>query len=975
MTRTTLLVLAGFISTALLMAGLIFDVGWLVAVSAGAIVGLLFLLLLVVHRYMVKNRAYTNRQVQDLKKQLGSVKDVVENQELKSSSLEPIEHLRTQKRQISLASASETARSAKSKQSGKTAKKKKETRAGGFSKELEGLADSINPIQYYALFFSTKIPELERFALRTQSRYIREVVAVMASGGSCDFEELRRVCELTVAGSTTQGARLRLMHKEPLLLLARTLGNQAFSEEDIRASAVLFDAVQMTHGIGAFGKKDPYFFAEVLQAMGKTRNALAVLEKFGVEKKDPVHYSLVEANGISLNEGLSGNWLRILNNMYSRGNLLELRFSSDYGTPSIDSLSSESTVMRSVEGPLVSVVIPTFEGAARLDTALRSLTNQTWKNIEIIVVDDGSSKENNRTLREVCSNYPDVTLLEQGENLGAYAARNAGARVATGEYITVHDDDDWSHPQKIEIQASYLQSHEHVAGTTTRHTRATEQLSFVRINSNPTFAQQNFSSLMIRRETLESTGYWDDPNRGADEEFKNRLENSGAVIALICPYPLSFTRTHAGSLTAGELNRGYQNPARLIYHSSYKRQHKLAQKCGDLSSRTIYHPPSMRKGMRNQPVGHFNVAFAGDYSEVTYVNSRIIDLGRKIKSKGGTVALLPLHSPFQNRSTWISGEFVDLANEGEFEFVSQTDSASIDRLIFIDPSVTVFLDNQLATVQVGKASILVDEEVSRELQFGGMGLEVAQSNVERCFSTSVNVFGAGEFLINQLQICHPKCHFSRQNSVYFRDLEPAESRKSVDRERRPRVGRHCSGIESNWPAQLSEVKKAYSTTSEAEVVIRGPLTGLGQNGREWIVEHADVLDPDSITAEAYLDLLDFWVYTDSFKDDAIGFPPGVLDAFARGCVVILPPRMERFFGHAALYATPNEVSEIVMRLWNGPSLFERQSQRSLDFVSKTGGIGELFQLLDLDSQEFRNNSSGSETNPDVCTSTILAEEK
>ena len=90
------------------------------------------------------------------------------------------------------------------------------------------------------------------------------------------------------------------------------------------------------------------------------------------------------------------------------------------------------------------MLVPTFNGSELIGTTLDSLVNQTWKNLEIIVVDDFSDSTHRERLQEVCARYEDVTLLLQPENLGAYMARNRALAVASGEFITVHDDDDWS---------------------------------------------------------------------------------------------------------------------------------------------------------------------------------------------------------------------------------------------------------------------------------------------------------------------------------------------------------------------------------------------------------------------------------------------------------------------------------------------------------------------------------------------------
>src|SRR5699024_7724617 len=116
-----------------------------------------------------------------------------------------------------------------------------------------------------------------------------------------------------------------------------------------------------------------------------------------------------------------------------------------------------------------------------------------------------------------------IRVVRQKENLGAYCARNVGLSVAEGEYITVHDDDDWSHGDKIATQVQHLIGNPEIPGNMSAHVRVTEDLKFIRINNNPVLSQANFSSLMVHRRTFDKIGPWDTVNRGADSEFRDRL--------------------------------------------------------------------------------------------------------------------------------------------------------------------------------------------------------------------------------------------------------------------------------------------------------------------------------------------------------------------------------------------------------------------------------------------------------------------
>lgn len=102
---------------------------------------------------------------------------------------------------------------------------------------------------------------------------------------------------------------------------------------------------------------------------------------------------------------------------------------------------------------LITVIIPTYNRIDTLERAINSVKNQTYKNIEIIVVDDNAKKEDIRNkVREIIKKYKDVKLIENKKNLGGGLTRNVGIEHASGKYIAFLDDDDEFYPDKIEKQ-------------------------------------------------------------------------------------------------------------------------------------------------------------------------------------------------------------------------------------------------------------------------------------------------------------------------------------------------------------------------------------------------------------------------------------------------------------------------------------------------------------------------------------------
>ena len=103
----------------------------------------------------------------------------------------------------------------------------------------------------------------------------------------------------------------------------------------------------------------------------------------------------------------------------------------------------------------VSVVIPVYNHARELPAALQSIFNQTFKDLEVIVVNDGSTDDWQKALVL----FQDRIKVISQANRGAAAARNAGARLATGEYIIFWDADVIAKPDMLEKMEHVLTLH------------------------------------------------------------------------------------------------------------------------------------------------------------------------------------------------------------------------------------------------------------------------------------------------------------------------------------------------------------------------------------------------------------------------------------------------------------------------------------------------------------------------------------
>ena len=92
--------------------------------------------------------------------------------------------------------------------------------------------------------------------------------------------------------------------------------------------------------------------------------------------------------------------------------------------------------------PDISVIVPVYNTESYLKKCIENIINQTFRNIEIILVDDGSTDTSAEILADYALRDNRIIVIHQ-ENQGLSAARNAGMRSAKGEYIMFVDSDDW----------------------------------------------------------------------------------------------------------------------------------------------------------------------------------------------------------------------------------------------------------------------------------------------------------------------------------------------------------------------------------------------------------------------------------------------------------------------------------------------------------------------------------------------------
>lgn len=284
---------------------------------------------------------------------------------------------------------------------------------------------------------------------------------------------------------------------------------------------------------------------------------------------------------------VSAPWMKVVNEFYASHGVSPISLRSPSMGIRLDNFApAKEQVAESgiKDQPLISIIIPAFNGQGRIESAIRGLQEQTWKNIEIIVVDDCSSDETVNVVKKICAEDSRVRLFEQRKNAGCYVARNRGLEESNGEFVTTHDIDDWSHPEKLEKQVAPLINDKTSVASISHALRCSEDMLIQEKQRALTVSVmlENSSSLLFRRKIIDRLGPWDKVRTGGDSEFIKRIRlvyGADSIIPVLPLVPLSFVlgghdsltnagATHISSLYFG-VRREYNNRY-SIWHGWYK---------------------------------------------------------------------------------------------------------------------------------------------------------------------------------------------------------------------------------------------------------------------------------------------------------------------------------------------------------------------------------------------------------------------
>jgi hypothetical protein len=247
---------------------------------------------------------------------------------------------------------------------------------------------------------------------------------------------------------------------------------------------------------------------------------------------DPAHahtVAILQANA-ALADGHEAGWLAGLNAYLAHFGAAPVALAAPppLGGPLFDRLTT-APLPPVTGGPLVSVIMPAWNAAASLRTAVASVLRQTWTNLELLVVDDASTDGTWGLLQELAAQDSRLRIHRNAVNVGPYVSKNIALQGAQGAWITGHDADDWAHPQRLEQHlALVLAEPEPVQASLTHMIRLRPDGHFDTFAPISTFTPDgvtrvsSISTLFDRGLLVDQLGAWDSVRFGADSELIGR---------------------------------------------------------------------------------------------------------------------------------------------------------------------------------------------------------------------------------------------------------------------------------------------------------------------------------------------------------------------------------------------------------------------------------------------------------------------
>jgi tetratricopeptide (TPR) repeat protein len=330
-----------------------------------------------------------------------------------------------------------------------------------------------------------------------------------------------------------------------------------FGDRDYKAALAVS---HLAFNKGIWDKQIIFYQALCLSALGKTNKALEIIDRYlakiPTDKLAQMYRVQILRDNYRYRDSIEQ-----LNQISIAGGYAPIESTGSKAELTIDYLQCKNEV--SIErSEMVSVIMTVYQHDDWLPIAISSILQQTYRNLELIIVDDASNDDTWEYLQQFVKLDRRIRLIKLDTNVGTYVAKNEGMLYSKGDYIAFMDADDWVHPQKLAAQIDILQNSDIVATT----------CGFFRVdrNSNLEFKPDKplspacISLCFKKNSVLPKIGFFDAARTMADSEYENRLKIVfGTHSIQQISEPLLISMRHEHSISGG----GWES-TKLAWHGN-----------------------------------------------------------------------------------------------------------------------------------------------------------------------------------------------------------------------------------------------------------------------------------------------------------------------------------------------------------------------------------------------------------------------
>ena len=764
-----------------------------------------------------------------------------------------------------------------------------------------------------------------------------DLLARMASKGEMDYTEVLATVRDLVAGRISVPEARAVLDPYSLSSLARLMVGLKTPEQDFSEPADISRAVRMIRGSIRLPRDAAMAEGQANIAVGNFDHAERLLD----DDLDPDARWILTTELAHPANGRPGAtedaWLEAFNQRFVDQGLLPVRIADGEGAP-FDRLTVDVPDALTVDdpgSPLVTVIMSTFKPDHSFPTAVASLVAQTWRNLEILVVDDCSPPEFDDLLKKVTATDPRIRLMRMPVNGGTYKIRNHAIAQSRGSFVTFQDSDDWAHPERIARQVTPLIESPELVASNARALRVHDDLTSLKVGYNS--FRRGEASLMFRKDVvLDTMGSFDETRKAADTEFYERIDTVFGVDGnLVLPDVLVLTQLTAGSLSRDEFSFGWHHGTRTVYGESRRFWHR--QIAAGLESpllepgeeRKIYAPQRMLTGRSADPAtcdvmwmsdwrGGIS-RYAGDFAQV----EALIAHGR---STLVTHATTIRHS--DRRRLPIGDDIQQLQADGLTRFAVWGEPAHSRLLVVTDPELllmtrppeTVSLTTDRLVIAAGHPPAAPSGDW---LTYDPASVE---RNAKRMFGVEATWLPAHGGIADDLRAAGATAEILPPHQL--RAVPPGRPRPYDGRRGGPRLVVGTTALEQprrDRPSWAS-LRRLLPQDDDYDVRLRAEPEVV-----EAVLKHRPIppgwlVMPETTPILGFMRQLDVFVAVPS-RSWGPELPWSVVAALAQGAVVVIDPVYEAHLRGAAVFASAVDVHDELKALAADPDRLAEHRER------------------------------------------------